>query len=172
MKFGINQSISQTITQLSCIQLETPSSRLWNFWWIKTYTTFKQVTSHYLNQRWPLSKPTMALNDAHICKCGNWHMEVETKWQSFHKGHFEVHYRVPKMYFLLKLTVETHEHAPCRMFFNSTFRLNSCPPGRKGRHYADDMFRCIFVNETFVFWLKFHWSLFLKGPIDNNPALV
>ena len=40
MKFGINQSISQTITQLSCIQLETPSSRLWNFWWIKTYTTF------------------------------------------------------------------------------------------------------------------------------------
>ena len=41
MKFGINQAISQTITQLSCIQLETPSSRLWNFWWIKTYTTFK-----------------------------------------------------------------------------------------------------------------------------------
>ena len=40
MKFGINQAISQTITQLSCIQLETPSSRLWNFWWIKTYTTF------------------------------------------------------------------------------------------------------------------------------------
>ena len=42
MKFGINQAISQTITQLSCIQLETPSSRLWNFWWIKTYTTFKR----------------------------------------------------------------------------------------------------------------------------------
>ena len=41
MKLGINQAISQTITQLSCIQLETPSSRLWNFWWIKTYTTFK-----------------------------------------------------------------------------------------------------------------------------------
>ena len=31
MKFGINQAISQTITQLSCIQLETPSSRLWIF---------------------------------------------------------------------------------------------------------------------------------------------
>ena len=42
MKFGINQAISQTITQLSCIQLETPSSRLWNFWWIKTYTTFNR----------------------------------------------------------------------------------------------------------------------------------
>ena len=43
MKFGINQAISQTITQLSCIQLETPSSRLWNFWWIKTYTTFNTL---------------------------------------------------------------------------------------------------------------------------------
>ena len=43
MKFGINQSISQTITQLACIQLETPSSRLWNFWWIKTYTTFNTL---------------------------------------------------------------------------------------------------------------------------------
>ena len=55
MKFGINQAISQTTTQLSCIQLETLSSRLWNFWWIKTYTTFnfhmsnplKNLTEHY-----------------------------------------------------------------------------------------------------------------------------
>ena len=43
MKFEINQAISQTTTQLSCIQLETPSSRLWNFWWIKTYTTFNSL---------------------------------------------------------------------------------------------------------------------------------
>ena len=41
MKFGINQAISQTITQLSCFQLETPSSRLWYFLCIKTYTTLK-----------------------------------------------------------------------------------------------------------------------------------
>ena len=32
---------------------------------------------------------------------------------------------------------------------------------QNGRHFADDIFRCIFVNESFVFWLKFHWSLFL-----------
>ena len=47
MKFGINQAISQTITQLSCIQLDTPSSRLWNFWWIKTYTTFNCHSRKY-----------------------------------------------------------------------------------------------------------------------------
>ena len=26
--------------------------------------------------------------------------------------------------------------------------------------------------KSFVFWLKFHWSLFSKGPIDNKSALV
>ena len=43
MKFGINQAISHTITLLLCIQLETSLPKLWNFWWIKTYTTFNTV---------------------------------------------------------------------------------------------------------------------------------
>ena len=25
--------------------------------------------------------------------------------------------------------------------------------------------------KSFIFWLKFHWSFFPKGPIDNNPGL-
>ena len=45
-------------------------------------------------------------------------------------------------------------------------------PDRNGRHFADDILICIFVNEKFVFWLKFHWSFVPKGPIDNNLALV
>ena len=28
--------------------------------------------------------------------------------------------------------------------------------GQNGCHFADNIFRCIFVNEKFVFWLKFH----------------
>ena len=39
--------------------------------------------------------------------------------------------------------------------------VNSSPPGQNGRHFADDIFRCIWVNESFVFWLKFHWGLLL-----------
>ena len=27
--------------------------------------------------------------------------------------------------------------------------LNSSPPGQNGRHFADDIFRCNFVNEKF-----------------------
>ena len=37
--------------------------------------------------------------------------------------------------------------------------VNSSPPGQNGRHFADDIFTCIFANEK-SFWLKFHWSLF------------
>ena len=40
--------------------------------------------------------------------------------------------------------------------------IKSFPPGQNGRHFADDIFRCNSVNEKFIFWLKFHWSLFLS----------
>ena len=43
--------------------------------------------------------------------------------------------------------------------------FNSSPPGRnRDRHFADDSFRSIFVNEKYIwkFWLKSHWSLFLR----------
>ena len=46
------------------------------------------------------------------------------------------------------------------------------PPGQNGRHFADDILRCISMNDFLVFWLKFHWSLFLRVQLANNPALV
>ena len=36
------------------------------------------------------------------------------------------------------------------------------PPGQNRSHYAGDIFRCIFVNDFFLFWCKFHRSLFLR----------
>ena len=35
-------------------------------------------------------------------------------------------------------------------------------PRGNGCHFADDIFRCICVNEKFCFLIKFHWSLFLR----------
>ena len=40
--------------------------------------------------------------------------------------------------------------------------IYSSPPGQNGRYFADDIFKWISVNESFVFWLKFQWSLFLR----------
>ena len=45
-------------------------------------------------------------------------------------------------------------------------------PRQDGCHFADNIFKCIFVNETFEFQIKFHRNMFLLGLIDHTPALV
>ena len=46
-----------------------------------------------------------------------------------------------------------------------------------GRHFGDDIFKCIFLRESLDFFFKFHWSLFLRFELtifqhcsDNGPA--
>ena len=39
----------------------------------------------------------------------------------------------------------------------STLRL-----GQEGRHFTDNILKCIFLNEMYEFPLKFHWGLFLR----------
>ena len=48
--------------------------------------------------------------------------------------------------------------------------INSPRPGQNGRHYVDDIFRCILVNEMFCNWISL--KFIPTYPIDNNPALV
>ena len=38
--------------------------------------------------------------------------------------------------------------------------FNSLRPKRNRRHFADDIFKCIFVMKMYCLRLKFHWSLF------------
>ena len=51
-------------------------------------------------------------------------------------------------------------------------KINSSPPGQYGRHFADDIFRRIFVNENVFIVIKASLKFVSMGPIDNNPALV
>ena len=50
--------------------------------------------------------------------------------------------------------------------------LNTLRPRQDGRHFADDIFRCIFFNENCCILIRFSLKYGRKGPIDNNPALV
>ena len=50
--------------------------------------------------------------------------------------------------------------------------VNSSPPGQNGRHFADDILRCIFLNETFYILINISLKFVPKGPIDYKPALV
>ena len=50
--------------------------------------------------------------------------------------------------------------------------ISSSLPGQNGRHFADDIFGCIFLNEKFWILIKNSLKFIPKGLIDNNPALV
>ena len=52
-----------------------------------------------------------------------------------------------------------------------TMKLNTLRPGQNGRHFPDDMFKCIFLNENV--WISIDISLKFvpKGSINNNPTL-
>ena len=51
-------------------------------------------------------------------------------------------------------------------------RVNTLMPRQNGRHFSDDIFKCILLNENVwisnTVWLKF----VPNGLIDNNTALV
>ena len=50
--------------------------------------------------------------------------------------------------------------------------FNWSPSEQKGRHFADNIFRRIFLNENIRISIQFSPNFVPKGPIDNKPALV
>ena len=46
--------------------------------------------------------------------------------------------------------------------FTKNLTLNTLRPRQDGRHFPDDIFKCISWMKMFEFWLKSHWSLFLR----------
>ena len=53
-----------------------------------------------------------------------------------------------------------------------TQTVNTLRPRQNGRHLADDIFNCIFVNENIWIPIKISVKFVPKGPIYNIPALV
>ena len=51
-------------------------------------------------------------------------------------------------------------------------KINTCRPRQNGRHFADDIFKCIFLNDNVKISVKFSLNLVPKGPINNIPSLV
>ena len=64
-------------------------------------------------------------------------------------------------------------------FCNSCYGLNSWAhpvntlrPRQNGRHFADDILKCIFLNENVWIPIEISLKFVPKGPIDNIPAVV
>ena len=50
--------------------------------------------------------------------------------------------------------------------------INTLRPRQNGRHFADNIFKCIFFNENVWILIKISLEFVPKGPINNMPALV
>ena len=50
--------------------------------------------------------------------------------------------------------------------------VNTLRPRPNGRHFADDIFKCIFLNENVWIPIKISMKFVPKGPINNIPSLV
>ena len=54
-----------------------------------------------------------------------------------------------------------------------SFRIvNTLRPRQHGRHFADDTFKRIFLNENVIISIKIPLKFVPEGPINNIPALV
>ena len=49
--------------------------------------------------------------------------------------------------------------------------FNSLRPRQNGRHFADDMFKCISLNENLWILIEISLKFVPMGSINNNPAL-
>ena len=57
-------------------------------------------------------------------------------------------------------------------FLSAQLLFNTLRPRQNGRHFPDDMFKCIFANENVWILIKFSPKFVPRGPINNIPALV
>ena len=50
--------------------------------------------------------------------------------------------------------------------------INTLKPKQNGRHFAGDIFKCIFMNENVWFPIKISLKFVPKGLLNNIPSLV
>ena len=83
----------------------------------------------------------------------------------------------PHYIFFPKNTVKVSHHLLQRgrygMFLlNVGQNLNTLMPGQNGRHLADDIFKCIFLNENVWIQIQISLKFVHDSPINNIPALI
>ena len=57
-------------------------------------------------------------------------------------------------------------------WIGDNIHVNTLTPRKNRRHFADDIFKCIFLNENVWFRIKISMKFVSMGLISNIPALV
>ena len=83
-----------------------------------------------------------------------WYLFLTTLFSSQHGGCFKIMFLMPKQ------------------SLRWIHAINSLRPRQNGRHFADHIFKCIFLNENASIAIKISLKFVPKGPINNIPAMV
>ena len=121
-----------------------------------------QATSHYLSQCWPSSlSPCGVTRPQWVKPCDVWFMQLSTCKVVSETTSTNLHICV------------VHECSFYEFHCDRSFSfLNTLRPRRNRRHFADDIFKCILLNENVLISIKISLKFIPKGPINNIPALV
>ena len=101
----------------------------------------------------------------------------------FSEGSVGVHIsRIPNTGNKLVYPIRTSELIPsygvalpfimCCQYGNLWIFINTLRPRQNGRHFPDDIFKCIFLNENVWISIKISLKFVPGGPNNNFPALV
>ena len=110
-----------------------------------------------------------------ISKWIRWNLYIEfDSWQPKYRPTMSVRDR-PTMS-VIGLWYELHAAAPCIKTTSVlpllTLEFKALRPEQNGRCCADVIFKCIFMNEIFVYWIQVSLEFLPWHPIDNKSALV
>ena len=71
----------------------------------------------------------------------------------------------------VKVNARKATHATAHIFGCCRVALNTLRPRQNGRHFPDDIFKCIFLNENVLISIKIPLKFVPKGPINNILTL-
>ena len=114
--------------------------------WFKLWLVAHSAPSHYLNQCW-----------------------VIVDWTRRNK--FQWNFSQNIILFIHKNASETNVCEMAAILSRGRW-VNTLRPRQNGRHFADDIFKCIFQNENVWIPIKISLKFVPKGPINNILALV
>ena len=145
------RSVILTICPESLLNSSPPSAAYMRQW---TGSTLVQVMACRLLGAKPLPEPMLT-----YCQLDSWvqiSVKFESKFYHFHSWKGISKCRLPN----------------CQPFFSGRDELTHLSCGQNGLHFADGIFRCIFVNGKFCILIKISLKFVTNVPTNNNSALV
>ena len=115
----------------------------------------------------PLVRMTLVFSN--ICELCN---SNKVQWSGFRVSQKWWHGRI-SLLVQLSITSSSDNTDDVHLIIRGKMHMiNSHPPGKNGHHFADNIFRCIFMNKEFCILIRITLEIVPKSPIDGNPALL